>query len=170
MSGAHHPLPNDPIELARANWEQHGWTEAADGMALVTSIMRVQQVFLARIEAILRPMGLTFARYEVLRLLAFSRRGAMPVGKIGERLQVHPASVTNAVQRLEGDALVRRTSNPADGRGVLAEITDEGRRLVEQCTELLNQQVFEIVPVDTDEQRRAFAALRSIRHAFGDFH
>ena len=98
---AHAPLPDDPIELARANWVRHGWDDAADGMALVTSVMRVQQVFLARIEAILRPYGLTFARYEVLRLLAFTRRGAMPVGKIGERLQVHPASVTNAVQRLE---------------------------------------------------------------------
>lgn len=168
MAG-HPPLPNDPIELARANWEQRGWDDAADGMALVTSIMRVQQVFLARIEAILRPMGLTFARYEVLRLLAFSRRGAMPVGKIGERLQVHPASVTNAVQRLEADQLVRRTSNPADGRGVLAEITDDGRSLVERCTELLNDQVFEIVPIDVGEQRRAFEALRTIRHAFGDF-
>jgi DNA-binding MarR family transcriptional regulator len=165
----HPPLPNDPIQLARDNWEQRGWDEAADGMALVTSIMRVQQVFLARIEAILRPMGLTFARYEVLRLLAFSRRGAMPVGKIGERLQVHPASVTNAVQRLEADRLVRRISNPADGRGVLAEITDDGRSLVERCTELLNDQVFEIVPIDVGEQRRAFEALRTIRHAFGDF-
>jgi len=169
MASHHSPLPNDPIELARANWEQHGWAESADGMALVTSIMRVQQVFLAKIEAILRPLGLTFARYEVLRLLAFSRRGAMPVGKIGERLQVHPASVTNAVQRLEADGLVRRVSNPNDGRGVLAEITDEGRQLVDKCTDLLNDEVFSIVPVGYVEQQRAFTALRSIRKAFGDF-
>jgi DNA-binding MarR family transcriptional regulator len=169
MASSHPPLPNDPIELARANWEQNGWGESADGMALVTSIMRVQQVFLAKIEAILRPLGLTFARYEVLRLLAFSRRGAMPVGKIGERLQVHPASVTNAVQRLEADGLVRRVSNPNDGRGVLAEITGDGRRLVDLCTDRLNDEVFSIVPVGTAEQQRAFAALRSIRKAFGDF-
>jgi DNA-binding MarR family transcriptional regulator len=151
MVSHHSPLPNDPIELARANWEQHGWAESADGMALVS------------------PLGLTFARYEVLRLLAFSRRGAMPVGKIGERLQVHPASVTNAVQRLEADGLVRRVSNPNDGRGVLAEITDQGRQLVDKCTDLLNADVFSIVPVGTAEQRRAFTALRSIRKAFGDF-
>ncbi len=165
----HPPLAHDPIDLARSNWEQHGWRESADGMALVTSIMRVQQVFLARIEAILRPLGLTFARYEVLRLLAFSRRGAMPVGKIGERLQVHPASVTNAVQRLEADGLVRRAANPDDGRGVLAEITEPGRRLVDECTEVLNRQVFSIVPIDADQQQRAFTALREIRRAFGDF-
>lgn len=167
---ATHPsLPDDPIELARENWIKHGWHEAAEGMALVTSVMRVQQVFLARIEAILRPLGLTFARYEVLRLLAFTRRGVMPVGKIGERLQVHPASVTNAVQRLEADGLVRRLANPHDGRSVLAEITESGRRLVEQCTDRLNADVFEVVPIPVTQQERAFKALKGVRKAFGDF-
>jgi DNA-binding MarR family transcriptional regulator len=165
----HAPLPDDPIELARANWVRHGWVEAADGMALVTSVMRVQQVFLARVEAILRPYGLTFARYEVLRLLAFTRRGVMPVGKIGERLQVHPASVTNAVQRLEADGLVRRAANPNDGRSILAEITDPGRRLVEQCTDRLNAEVFAAVPISVAQQERAFKALKGVRKAFGDF-
>lgn len=166
---AREPLPDDPIELARANWERHGWAESADGMALVTSIMRVQQVFLARIEAILRPQGLTFARYEVLRLLAFSRRGVMPVGRIGERLQVHPASVTNAVQRLEADGLVVRSANPVDGRSVLAAITPAGRKLVDECTDRLNAEVFSIVPISPIDQRKAFDALKAARHAFGDF-
>ena len=166
---AHGPLPDDPIELARANGVRHGWEEAAGGMALVTSVMRVQQVILARIEAILRPFGLTFSRYEVLRLLAFTRRGVMPVGKIGERLQVHPASVTNAVQRLEADGLVRRTDNPNDGRSVLAEITDSGRRLVEECTDRLNAEVFAAVPIPLGQQERAFKALKGVRKAFGDF-
>lgn len=159
----------DPIELARANWVRHGWAEAADGMALVTSIMRVQQVLLGRIETILRPFGLTFARYEVLRLLAFSRSGRLPVGKIGQRLQVHPASVTNAVQRLEHDGMVVRVANPRDGRSVLAEITDEGRRLVDTCTDRLNAEIFAIVPIPSRQQTRAFEALKGVRRAFGDF-
>ena len=163
------PMPDDPIELARSNWIRHGWGEAADGMAFVTSIMRVQQVLLARVETILRPRGLTFARYEVLRLLAFSRNGRLPVGKVGERLQVHPASVTNAVHRLESDGLVRRLAHPDDGRSVLAEITDAGRRLVDECTLLLNDQVFTQVPIPADERERAFEALRGARRAFGDF-
>ena len=163
------PLPVDPIELARENWVRSGWDHSADGMALVTSIMRVQQVFLARIEAILRPFGLTFARYEVLRLLAFSRKGVMPVGKIGERLQVHPASVTNAVQRLEADGLVVRSANPSDGRSVLAQITDTGRDLVDRCTDRLNAEVFAIVPIPAQQQLRTFRALKGVRRAFGDF-
>ena len=166
---ARQPLASDPIELARENWITHGWADAADGMAFVTSIMRVQQAYLAQIEGLLRPSRLTFARFEVLRLLAFSRRGALPVGKVGERLQVHPASVTNAVQRLEADGLVVRRTNPGDRRSILAEITPAGRRLVAECTQTLNTDVFTKVPISRAEQREASAALTHIRKAFGDF-
>lgn len=163
------PLPDDPIDLAHASWKGQGWGEAADGMAVVTSIMRVQQVLLARVETILRPLGLTFARYEVLMLLRFSRKGYLPVGKIGERLQVHPASVTNAVQRLEQDGFVSRTANPVDGRSVLAEITTSGKRLTEKATSQLNAQVFSIVPIPPAEQREVYSVLKGMRRAFGDF-
>jgi DNA-binding MarR family transcriptional regulator len=131
--------------------------------------MRVQQVLLARVEAILRPLGLTFARYEVLMLLRFSRTGSLPVGKIGERLQVHPASVTNAVQRLEHDGLVTRVTNPGDGRSVLAEISPRGRTVTEKATALLNADVFSIVPIPPEEQRDVYSILKGMRHAFGDF-
>ncbi len=163
------PLPDDPIDLAKASWKGEGWATAADGMAVVTSIMRVQQVLLARVEKLLRPLGLTFARYEVLMLLRFSRKGALPVGKIGERLQVHPASVTNAVQRLEHDGFVTRTANPVDGRSVLAEITTTGRRLTDEATAQLNAQVFSIVPIPPAEQREVYQVLKGMRRAFGDF-
>lgn len=160
---------HDPIELARRNWIDAGWSDAADGMALVTSVMRVQQLFLARVEALLRPHGLTFARFEVLRLLAFTRRGVLPVGKVGERLQVHPASVTNAMQRLEEAGLVERRANPDDGRSVLAEISPAGRDLVERCTEMLNREVFADVPLSRDEVADVVGGLDDLRREFGDF-
>jgi DNA-binding MarR family transcriptional regulator len=159
----------DPIELARRNWVEAGWEDAAIGMAFVTSIVRVQQLILGRIEELLRPYGLTFARFEVLRLLAFSRHGVLPVGKVGERLQVHPASVTNAVQRLEGAELVARHANPDDGRSVLATITPAGRALVERCTDLLNDEVFSALPLGRAELEQGVDLLGDIRRAFGDF-
>ena len=58
----------DPIREARRQWVAHGWEDSADGMALVTSLMRAQQLLAERIDAELRPLNLTFARYEVLRL------------------------------------------------------------------------------------------------------
>ncbi len=64
-------LPFDPIPRAAELW-RHRWGTFAEAMAAATSIMRVQQLLLAAFDAV-RPHGLTFARYEALVLLAFSR-------------------------------------------------------------------------------------------------
>src|SRR3954470_23277424 len=103
-------------------------------MLAVTSIMRAQAILIAELDALLKPYGLTFARYEALVLLTFSSSGALPLSKIGERLMVHPTSVTNTIFRLERQGYVSRRPNPADGRGVLAEITEAGRETVERAT------------------------------------
>ena len=103
-------------------------------MAAVTSVMRAQQILLAELDAILRPYGLTFARYEALVLLSFSRAGALPLSVMGERLMVHPTSVTNTIDRLEAQGMVVRRPNPDDGRGRLAEITERGRDAVRVAT------------------------------------
>jgi DNA-binding MarR family transcriptional regulator len=75
-------------------------------MAAVTSIMRAQQILLAELDGLLRPHGLTFARYEALVLITFSRAGELPMRTIGQRLMVHPTSVTNIIDRLERQGLV----------------------------------------------------------------
>ncbi len=125
-------LPFDPIDRAARIWERRFGPSSA--MAAVTSIMRAQQLLLGELDAILRPYGLTFARYEALVLLSFSREGALPLRVMGERLMVHPTSVTNTIDRLEAQGMVIRRPNPADGRGRLAEITERGRDAVQVAT------------------------------------
>jgi DNA-binding MarR family transcriptional regulator len=159
----------DPIAEARRQWEGHGWEGAASGMALVTSVARVQQIFLLRIDRVLRPLGLTFARYEVLMLLRFSRRGALPLGKIGARLQVQPGAVTNAVDRLESEALVVRRAHDTDGRATLAAITPKGRRLAARATAALNRDVFEATGLTAAQETELVDLLRAVRHDAGDF-
>jgi DNA-binding MarR family transcriptional regulator len=162
-------LPFDPIGEARRHWVEHGWAPAADGMAAVTSVMRAQQILQARVDEVLRPLGLTFARYEVLMLLLFSRAGSLPLARVGERLQVHPASVTNAVDRLEGQGLVRRVAHPSDRRTTLAELTGAGRTLARKATEQLNATVFGAVGLPEDETGTLVAVLTGLRAAAGDF-
>ncbi len=159
----------DTIALARAKWEEHGWADAAEGMAAVTSVMRAQQIFQARVDEALRPFGLTFARYEVLMLLHFSSRGSMPVKKASGRLQVHPTSITNAVDRLEAAALVRRLPHPTDGRATLVDITRLGRETALKATEALNRDVFARPGLSPRRLTTLVTVLDDLRRSAGDF-
>lgn len=162
-------LRRDPIAEAHRHWTDRGWGDAADGMAAITSIMRAHQIVLARVEPILRPFDISFARYEVLMLLAFSSRGSLPMRIIGSRLQVHQTSVTNAVDRLERAGLVRRVSHPSDRRTTLVEITEAGRALADQATEVLNRQVFASPGLSPAEISALIENLAAFRQQAGDF-
>lgn len=161
------PLYFDPIAEAERQWNAHGWSDAARGMALVTTIVRVNQLLVSEIEQSLAPLGLTFARFEILRLLGFSRKGRLPMGKIGERLQVHPASVTSAVKRLERDRMIRRRADRTDNRVVLAVLLPKGRSVVDEGTLRVNR-VFETFGFDSEVTNDLLAALNQVRRTLGD--
>lgn len=161
--------PLDPIAEAARQWREHGWADAAPGMAAITSLMRAHQIALARVEAVLKPHGITFARYEVLMLLWFSSRGSLPMRVIGSRLQVHPTSVTNAVDRLEEAGLVRREPHPTDRRATLVAITDAGREIAAAATADLNAQVFTDPGLSTVDIDVVTSVLESYRRNAGDF-
>lgn len=160
-------LPFDPIERAANSWREH--FGAADAMAAATSIMRAQQLLLSTFDELLKPFEVTFARYEVLVLLSFSKRGGLPLKVIGERLMVHPTSVTNSVDRLSASGFVRREPNPNDGRGVIAVITDTGRAVVKQATDALMGESFGLGMYSPAELEEMFARLRPLRINAGDF-
>lgn len=158
----------DPIREAHTQWLRHEWPAAADGMAMVTSIVRVHQLLMERTDAILRPLGLTFARYEILRLLAFTQSGSMAMSRLGSLLQVHPTSVTSAVDRLVRQGFLERLRREQDRRVVLASLTPAGRRVVEEATVQLNTEVFEQPGLAGDDVLALTGLLRQLRAAAGD--
>ncbi len=160
-------LPFDPVERAAQIWATR--FGSSPSMAAVTSIMRAQQILLGTLDALLRPYDLTFARYEALVLLSFSRTGALPLRVIGERLMVHPTSVTHTIERLWRQGFVERRPNPADGRGKLAEITPAGRSVVEKATRDLMAAEFGLSGYSPGELEAMFTLLRGLRLAAGDF-
>jgi DNA-binding MarR family transcriptional regulator len=163
-------LSFDPVLAARDVWSAKGWAEAAAGMAAVTSIMRAHQLFLAKANEVLRPFDLTFARYEVLAWLAWNAEcGSLSLSQIAERLQVTPATVTSAIDRLEADQLVKRVPHPNDARTTLAEITARGRRTVAAGTAELNTNLFETVRLSQTEMETLIRLLVKIRIEAGDF-
>ena len=161
-------LPFDPIEEARRNWVDHGFG-AVEAMVAATALTRAQQIVQGRIGDILTPHALSFPRYEVLALLAFSRAGELPLGKIGVRLQVHPASLTYTVDRLEADGLVERVPHATDRRTVLARLTGPGRERLEAATTSLVDAEFGLADLSIVDRQAIDEALRLVRKSAGDF-
>lgn len=162
-------LEFDPIAEARRQWARHFDGAPLAAMEAVTSVMRAQQIWLARLNELLAPFELTFPRYEALMLLHFSADGALPLGKMGSRLQVHPTSVTNIIDRLERSGLVRRVPHASDRRTTLAEITEAGRELAPRATEVLHGARFGADALDDAQLGDLTALLRHVRVGAGDF-
>ena len=160
-------LPFDPIERAGDIWSKR--IGESTSMKLATSIMRVQQLILSELDGALKPYGITFARYEVLVLISFSAEGALPLSKIGERLMVHPTSVTNAIDRLEAQGLVKRLPDAADRRRTFAELTAKGEDVLEASTNALMSIDFAIDGLSAKEQEKTYELLRTLRSSAGDF-
>ena len=163
------PLRFDPIDEAGRQWRRHWPDGPVTAMMAVTSAMSTRQILLGRLNEALDGFGLTFARYEALMLLYFTREGSLPLGKMGERLQVHPASVTNLVNGLERDGYVQRTPHPSDRRTTLASITPRGRQVAEAATEALHEMRFGTEPLGDEQLDAISEMLRAARRGAGDF-
>ncbi|WP_354700909.1 MarR family transcriptional regulator [Paraconexibacter sp. AEG42_29] len=164
-----HPLTFDPIDEAGRQWRKHWGAASAPPMMAVTSMMRAQQIVLARLNEALEPYRLSFPRYEALMLLFYSREGELPLGKMGARLQVHPTSVTSLIDGLEGLGYVVRSAHPTDRRTTLATITDTGRGTASAATEALNAISFGMEPLKRSDIVVVTDVLRDLRLAAGDF-
>jgi DNA-binding MarR family transcriptional regulator len=126
----------DLVAEARRNWVDNGLGEV-DAMVSATSLARAHQIVLGRINTALADYSLTFSRYEALALLSFARNNSMAMARMGERLQVHPTSVTSTIDRLERDGHVLRSPHPDDRRATLATLTDQGKLVLGEATAAL---------------------------------
>lgn len=136
-----HSAPFDPLAEAATQWRRHRLGEP-DAMHAAISLIHAQQVVATAIDRALRPLDLSFARYEILMLLAFSRTGALPTTKMGERLLVHPTGITRLVDKLEQQGLVLREAHPDDRRSTLVRITVQGRSVGSEATAILGDMHF----------------------------
>ena len=166
---ARRPLPADPIVEARQSWEERWGPDSGVAMAAAASILRAQNWLLGELNATLSPLGLTFPRYEALNLLMASTSGELALAKFVQRLQVHPTSITNLIDRLERDGLVERVPHSTDRRSLLARLTDEGRDVAQRAAALLHEQRFCLDEISSEDLESLFDIVRQIRLLAGDF-
>ena len=96
-------------------------------------------------------LGLGHSDFAVLEVLL--HRGPQPVNVIGKKVLLTSASITAAVDRLETRKLLRRTSDPKDGRSRIVELTQSGRRLIEQAFQKYERDMEETMAVLKSAER-----------------
>jgi len=91
-----------------------------------------------KLEAALAPLGLSLAKLNVLSHLSEAKR-SLSLSEIADRLKCVRSNVTQLVDRLEAEGLVRRLSDPSDRRTVRAELTELGSEKQQEGAKALNQ-------------------------------
>jgi len=95
--------------------------------AVVASLLDTAEAVESRLEAAVSPLGLSLAKLGVLHPLAEARE-PLPLSELAQRTHCVRSNITQLVDRLEKDGLVRRRPDPDDRRGVLAALTPAGEQ------------------------------------------
>jgi len=112
--------------------------------AIVFSLLGAAHALEARLEAAVDKVGLSLAKAGVLKCLADARE-PVALSDMAQRLQCVRSNMTQLVDRLEQDGLVRRRADSADRRSVRAELTPAGERAHVAATQALDQEQRAIV-------------------------
>lgn len=131
---AEEPHDDAVEEAARRFGERY---PGESGFRALAALVRGYAVAVRGVETLLRPLGLSLSRFELLLLLSFSRSGRLSMTRIRDLLMVHGSSVTYLVERLEEAGLVAREVSASDRRISLVRLTEEGRGLVERAAQRL---------------------------------
>ena len=101
-------------------------------------------------------------------MLFFSRDGQMKLSELGQRLLLHPTSITSTVDSLEKLGYVQRTPHPTDRRATMATITESGRQAISATSSVMRDHDYWLDALTVDEAAQLFALLRKVRDAAGD--
>ena len=99
---------------------------------LFTSLARATLLLEALQQECLETIGLTFVEYSVLRVLM---DGSLSLSRLAEAAVRTTGGMTKIVDRLERRGLVERVADPADRRGVLVGLTEDGRELSKKASD-----------------------------------
>lgn len=128
--------PPDHVDRVRAQWRAARPELDTAPLAVVARVGRAARHLDAGIDATLARWGLNRASWDVLASL---RRTGPPhrlsPTQLYRALMRSSGAMTNRLRQLERRGLIRRVADPEDGRGLLVELTAEGRAVVDQAAE-----------------------------------
>ena len=138
----------------------HPRTATDDELAMAESLFGMFQLF--RLVAQRAALAVELGSPERARLLWGLKAGACRSGKLAQQSKISPSTITEIVEDLETDGLVRRESDSSDRRAVRVALTAEGRRHLQRFEHAAAVALAESLSVLTPQQRQR------IKTAFND--
>lgn len=135
---------------------------------IVDRVSSINKQVRAALKETLGEYGITPEDWGMLTSLSLRKEGKQSTpGALARDLELSSGAVTSRLDRLESHGFVRRVPDPSDRRGVLVELTPEGRRAWESAIEVQGRkEAFFASALSKEEQRLLNALLRKLVLAF----
>jgi DNA-binding MarR family transcriptional regulator len=130
-----------------------------DVEGIVERIQGLEKRFRAAMEETLDDHGLSYGEWRLLCNLHGSHARTSTPGELSAKLELSSGAMTNRIDRLEEDGLVRRVPDPDDRRGVLVELTDKGRKAWEDSVSAQAEKESLIAAALSDKEKKQLNAL-----------
>jgi DNA-binding MarR family transcriptional regulator len=146
-----------------------GWLPDLDleTEAAVERMHKISRRLHREMDKTLAAFGLTMGEWQVLMSLHNAEEQRRSPGALASSCELSSGAMTNRIDRLEDDGLVRRLPDPDDRRGVIVELTEEGRRKLDEATNAQARREASIAAVLTDREKKQLnALLRKLMLAF----
>jgi DNA-binding MarR family transcriptional regulator len=169
MNSRHNPSPMEQDHIDRFLAELipiEGLDLEVEG--IVDRIYGIQRRIHRSLEHVLAEHGLTVQEWQVLsKLRNKGQPCASSPGELADQLDLSSGAITNRLDRMERSGLIRRKPDPGDRRGVVVELTDEGRQAYESATGMqARREAFFASALSRAEQQELNGLLRKLMLAF----
>jgi len=124
-------------------------------------LLGVAQVLQNRLEAALESVGLSVPKYFALQRLVESGE-PVSLSSLAERQRCVRSNITQLIDRLEAEGLVRRVDDPADRRAVLATVTPLGVKRFRSATTAIDDVQTELASRIAPEDRESFLRVLAV--------
>lgn len=130
------PRDRDIIDELQSDWVRQRPDLDPEPMGVVLRIQALAKILGSQAAEKLQQFDLQWWQYDVMSTLR--RQGEpfiMPATDLAEAVMLTSGAMTNRIDRLEEDGLVRRLKDENDLRRVLVQLTKKGLSLIEGATE-----------------------------------
>jgi DNA-binding MarR family transcriptional regulator len=132
-----------------------------DGQGGMLGLLGVAQVLQNRLEAALESVGLSVPKYFALQRLV-EAGSPVSLSSLAERQRCVRSNITQLVDRLEADGLVKRVDDPTDRRAVLATATPLGAERFAAATTAIGKVQTDLAARVAPEDRESFLRVLAV--------